>query len=304
MLNAFRHHRVLRNRHSAGPLQKGISAQRLSASQGATQWTRPVQRRLSLVLNAFRHHRVLRASRSPESQPPENPVLNAFRHHRVLRRRMNTMSSTFFSRCSTPFGITGCYAGHLKSAWKELVGAQRLSASQGATPSTRSAGPWWWSSAQRLSASQGATHAQDRVALHQGKGVLNAFRHHRVLRANTSRWIAKPNCAQRLSASQGATRWLPSLISLICSVCSTPFGITGCYARNNVSDPVVSGVCSTPFGITGCYAHRKGVTVVIFYLCSTPFGITGCYAFRRTASPCSCPRVLNAFRHHRVLRCV
>ena len=106
--------------------------------------------------------------------------------------------------------------------------------------------------------------------------VLNAFRHHRVLRSEEIAMIC-PHCsAQRLSASQGATR--------------------GGVRLSNPSDE-----CSTPFGITGCYARLWTGQGTLVYECSTPFGITGCYA---TSRPCSIHigRVLNAFRHHRVLR--
>ena len=61
--------------------------------------------------------------------------------------------------------------------------------------------------AQRLSASQGATHMDLSEETTAEETVLNAFRHHRVLRH-----VPGPpeppgdQCAQRLSASQGATQ--------------------------------------------------------------------------------------------------
>ena len=108
--------------------------------------------------------------------------------------------------------------------------------------------------------------------------LLNAFRHHRMLRVASAHSI------------------------LVLSACSTPFGITGCYATESKVPENPDTLCSTPFGITGCYAyactptssdcpcaqrlsasqdatlssliHRRPLNQ-----CSTPFGITGCYAF-------------------------
>ena len=180
--------------------------------------------------------------------------------------------------------------------------------------------------------------------------MLNAFRHHRVLRIDTGALSSVPVGAQRLSASQGATpetcpspSWLPCKVlnafrhhrvlrmlvtgdTFYPGECSTPFGITGCYARTVSIDGNPTHLCSTPFGITGCYAvcgrlspraissaqrlsASQGATLAqaeAHYAnveeCSTPFGITGCYA---PLPPVSCRQldpVLNAFRHHRVLR--
>ena len=131
--------------------------------------------------------------------------------------------------------------------------------------------------AQRLSASQGATHTTHR-SLRTLSNVLNAFRHHRVLRAGMKLHRTANGGAQRLSASQGATPrstrftccWFPSAQRLSASQGATP---TWRWAG-----PSDRAWCSTPFGITGCYARRR------------PDGRSGLY------------RVLNAFRHHRVLR--
>ena len=60
--------------------------------------------------------------------------------------------------------------------------------------------------------------------------MLNAFRHHRVLRL--------PDSGQ----------------SWIGIECSTPFGIIGCYAERSIWNSARSLKCSTPFGIIGCYA--------------------------------------------------
>ena len=152
----------------------------------------------------------------------------AFRHHRVLRY-------------------------HLPPHTADTdIGAQRLSASQGATPALADLTAVADGCVQRLSASQGATPATQGQPDRLGH-VLNAFRHHRVLRPQ------------------------PKVSQIGWDTCSTPFGITGCYAeiQTNALTLVIS--CSTPFGITGCYApgHRARSRL---------------------------PNVLNAFRHHRVLR--
>ena len=204
--------------------------------------------------------------------------------------------------CSTPFGITGCFAA------------------------SRSETGCWPQCAQRLSASQGVT-------LRNIPGwVLRTLK--LLLVAGV---LLVP---QRLSASQGVRPFL---------LCSTPFGITGCFAWVVLTADRDPHVCSTPFGITGCYAKirlfsttptttraqrlsaSQGVTLLdhcnlcsrIDVLnafrhhrvlrigrsswtpegieCSTPFGITGCYA-RRGGDNSPLITVLNAFRHHRVLR--
>ena len=106
------------------------------------------------------------------------------------------------------------------------------------------------------------------VPLHDGKSVLNAFRHHR-------------------SGTGPASGEAPIL-------CSTPFGITeDMYAADSPATPRVLNafrhhrggmagpalgtgagtVCSTPFGIT-TWARAAVVTPRISRWCSTPFGIT------------------------------
>ena len=272
-------------------------AQRLSASQGATHSRHPVLGG-NLVLNAFRHHRVLRAA--------------------------SWADFSSVSGCSTPFGITGCYALVTRPPFSVISSAQRLSASQGAT---LSGGAWYGRRpcrAQRLSASQGATRRGE-ASRGPRQDVLNAFRHHRVLRVEgtsgpqlgqtcstpfgitgcyattCSAKMSTLSCAQRLSASQGATH---NSVVMVCLqwVCSTPFGITGCYADPREGDSggpdyVLNAFrhhrvlrpererdyeqgleCSTPFGITGCYAKPSAIASNSAATCSTPFGITGCYA--------------------------
>ena len=251
-------------------------------------------------------------------------MLNAFRHHRVLRQKFSSRLF-WFRLCSTPFGITGCYANLRAVHPGRHSCAQRLSASQGATHSPRTNPVTWYLMcstpfgitgcyaqahisqpnvsyrAQRLSASQGATHRPGAVSLSKRQSVLNAFRHHRVLRTTRTHFSYRSdtvlNAFRHHRVLRRATR--PTVLSF--PKCSTPFGITGCYAvgrRHGAPDPLM---CSTPFGITGCYAtysascsllggvlnafrHHRVLRAELKMLqniqsvCSTPFGITGCYA--------------------------
>ena len=179
--------------------------------------------------------------------------------------------------CSTPFGITGCYAKPSRRCRLESV---VLNAFRHHRVLRR--------------------HRPGRR--HDLQDVLNAFRHHRVLRLPPGPATVRPTvCAQRLSASQGATpkRRTSSVESP--RSCSTPFGITGCYAVTTLATVWGSIRCSTPFGITGCYASLISISPCSPSQCSTPFGITGCYACL-PRQPARITVVLNAFRHHRVLR--
>ena len=156
VLNAFRHHRVLRRLYRRGHGER------------------------SHVLNAFRHHRVLRLARRQHGRPLVR-VLNAFRHHRVLRGSSQSIQSCCRCRCSTPFGIIGCYAR---------------------CPVLRHR-------AQQLCSTPfGIIGCYAAIVSLQGFKdlVLNAFRHHRVLR--------------QIWPSYKIRSWW----------CSTPFGIIGCYA--------------------------------------------------------------------------
>ena len=111
VLNAFRHHRG-RHPRSESRIDSPSCAQRLSASQRAS-------RRYS----------------GPDPQP-ERRVLNAFRHHRG-RHAVPKNADLFAERCSTPFGITeGVTTGQTVTAYNPSC-AQRLSASQRASPSSR-----------------------------------------------------------------------------------------------------------------------------------------------------------------------
>ena len=177
-------------------------------------------------------------------------MLNAFRHHRVLRKT-GPRKSTIVDECSTPFGITGCYAKQQQTIVAACMGAQRLSASQGATRC-----PYGLMFPARL--------------------VLNAFRHHRVLRTVDAQSFHFLLCAQRLSASQGATQ------SRLASRPRLPI-VLNAFRHHRVLRPEGSAILAD---------HN---------LCSTPFGITGCYA-QNDSRGHPAVQVLNAFRHHRVLR--
>ena len=252
VLNAFRHHRVLRPRTNLTPWPDS-RAQRLSASQGATRRAGGVGaidfrcstpfgitgcyalcRRLCR-LSVIGAQRLSASQGATRPQPPPGRrgkrVLNAFRHHRVLRQGLCSRDIRSIM-CSTPFGITGCYAR--RSGWRNSRPAVMCSTPFGITgcyaPAANSRAVSF-SSAQRLSASQGATRFP--VVVRQ------------------SRCIG----AQRLSASQGATH-LGAELLIRDLECSTPFGITGCYADDEPEEVLRPGLCSTPFGITGCYARE------------------------------------------------
>ena len=203
VLNAFRHHRVLRNPTIHFGRPKFPCAQRLSASQGATpasaaSWV------LGLgdgVLNAFRHHRVLTGAKSKAEAVPQRLSASQGAKPKGAQRLSASQGATPGRvlnevesvepgpKCSTPFGITGCYATERRKWMLNAFGITGCSTNR----------------LQRLSASQ-ATPGREV----ESQGVLNAFRHHRVLRRSRG--------SSSTSPSQGATQ------------CSTPFGITGCYA--------------------------------------------------------------------------
>ena len=203
VLNAFRHHRVLRRRRPSGGRARLNRAQRLSASQGATRITPAAPRsrvcraqRLSAsqgatprrqgrppggrdVLNAFRHHRVLRQGWC-DCHPNRYRVLNAFRHHRVLRLR-RPQTGEGGEVCSTPFGITGCYASEsaLSPDRHGVLNAFRHHRVLRCPLPAAGADPLLVLNAFRH-------HRVLRLpGSREGNGsgvVLNAFRHHRVLR--------------------------------------------------------------------------------------------------------------------------
>ena len=277
------------------------------------------------MLNAFRHHRVLREHWTPESGQ-NRYVLNAFRHHRVLRtgwrqtrrpcdfgaqrlsasqgvtRKDSRNPPPALVMCSTPFGITGCYANRVFWVSESPSRAQRLSASQGVTQFVddavfvrlivlnafrhhrvlRRATVM----ASKILSSVLNAFRHHRVLRHPIEDedgnqvyVLNAFRHHRVLRERETR--ASQQIEKVLNAFRHHRVVTPGRRSWRRKFCRA---------------------CSTPFGITGCYAIRSRTRTETRFTCSTPFGITGCYARRTRCDIHSRSRVLNAFRHHRVLR--
>ena len=251
-------------------------------------------------------------------------MLNAFRHHRVLRNR-SQLRKRWAEECSTPFGITGCYARQrIRSLFNCLV----LNAFRHHRV-LRSCSWTCWPPiicAQRLSASQGATHPL-------GRSLSSV-----------------PWCAQRLSASQGATPVLAHAEGRDFGMCSTPFGITGCYAHGGLVDlgevelvlnafrhhrvlrAMIYGYLLWIIGVLNAFRHHRvlrrqrwrmrrprtrcaqrlsasqGATQEPYrdpfgnWTCSTPFGITGCYAQGIGGKASIEFIVLNAFRHHRVLR--
>ena len=227
------------------------------------------------VLNAFRHHRVLRLYSHPHRKVTCR-VLNAFRHHRVLRpdHATSPANAACAQRLSASQGATLPMVQLPSPLWPS---AQRLSASQGATQTPGRPRRCQFNSAQRLSASQGATHRHGDVGPTDCVSVLNAFRHHRVLRCLRARsGSSAALCAQRLSASQGATH-IGRVLKPDRCVCSTPFGITGCYA-------LLFAIEVTTLCVLNAFRHHR--------VLRGPGAGSG--PSRR--------QVLNAFRHHRVLR--
>ena len=251
-------------------------------------------------------------------------VLNAFRHHRVLRPYIDRRIEIKVAQCSTPFGITGCYALDGAGRVGDVVEcAQRLSASQGATPSSavgslsvlgaqrlsasQGATLWstwrparWCSRAQRLSASQGATQqprrfrvrfavCAQRLSASQGAthlnhdvilgdlNVLNAFRHHRVLRGNHHERAGNQLRAQRLSASQGATRQGRANGGRTEHVLNA-------FRHHRVLRPHRRSARSSSKVVLNAFRHHRVLRSRTVFasrarlVCSTPFGITGCYA--------------------------
>ena len=189
------------------------------------------------MLNAFRHHRLLRGVRALElsdyffvlsaaTRIFSHGVLNAFRHHRLLRetpprplpcpacaQRLSASQIIAHAvdgeiliggRCSTPFGITDyCARRPRRRSLVVCIRAQRLSASQ-------------------IIAPPGAQRDLVRRPI-----VLNAFRHHRLLRKSGT--AVSPTETDQ---------------------CSTPFGITDYCAFPEAHLVADQCRCSTPFGIT------------------------------------------------------
>ena len=179
--------------------------------------------------------------------------------------------------CSTPFGITDYCANLRRRLCGAALCAQRLSASQiiaqsssSATDSSNSpcSTPFGitdycafacsvevtpsWVCSTPFGITDYCAHRQRGAA--SRKQVLNAFRHHRLLRAPTQ------------------------LMKSEFLMCSTPFGITDYCATTLECALQISNRCSTPFGITDYCAHERND--------DRPQEL----------------KVLNAFRHHRLLR--
>ncbi len=178
-------------------------AQRLAASQRSAPSSRSLPRWDGLVLNALRHHRGRHECLRSHNQGC-GQVLNALRHHRGRHPDIPEPSGPFYSKCSTPCGITEVgtltaqsrpprvrqraqrLAASQRSARRSSRHeastsecAQRLAASQRsareATHRCRSA----FDSAQRLAASQRSAPLRRQRARDGEHRVLNALRHHR-----------------------------------------------------------------------------------------------------------------------------
>ena len=156
--------------------------------------------------------------------------------------------------CSTPFGITDYSTGlSLPRKPRSLRGAQRLSASQ------------------TIPRCMDTHHSRLR------RGVLNAFRHHRLFHCAPPECCRRVLSAQRLSASQTIPPW-----PVRCSPTASP-----CAQRLSASQTI-------PPGVGPCGRSKLPSR------CSTPFGITDYSTPLLFASALLSVPVLNAFRHHRL----
>ena len=83
--------------------------------------------------------------------------------------------------------------------------------------------------------------------------------------------------------------------------CSTPFGIKEFCTIRQIAAWLAASMCSTPFGIKE-FCTSSTVSMRRFCSkCSTPFGIKEFCTANRHRRPAPVARVLNAFRHQRIL---
>ena len=228
MLNAFRHHGLLRRPSQTARSEGLFCAQRLSAS------------------------RIITRNGNPVAALQIDPVLNAFRHHGLLRV-WGTRVIILVSQCSTPFGITDYYAY---------------------------AGSVTGPTSYRCSTPFGITdyYAFDHCGGRRDSPVLNAFRHHGLLRHSYRSPEGRPDLVLNAFRHHGLLRNPRFLPFGIGGVCSTPFGITDYYAQN----------VRRSTGPTMDSAQRLSASRIIT-LSLTDDLYLGC--------KCS-----NAFRHHGLLR--
>jgi len=157
----------------------------------------------------------------------------------------------YIETCSTPFGIGGWITWHQTSQWSCPCCAQRLSASEGGSPTRQVRYPMRPTSAQRLSASEGGSLRARYCCVRShacstpfGIGgwitppphALAPTTHGSAQRLSASEggsplppWIRRvtKEGAQRLSASEGGSRGSSTAADLLETKCSTPFGIGG-----------------------------------------------------------------------------
>ena len=127
--------------------------------------------------------------------------------------------------------------------------------------------------------------------------MLNAFRHHWNLHAQTTRRRAESlPSAQRLSASLESSRVkaVPSLLVLrVLNAFRHHWNLhTGGVASYTISFTL----CSTPFGIIGIFTTVMLSQIATMIMCSTPFGIIGIFTVHagRRKDPNYCAQRLSA----------
>ena len=128
--------------------------------------------------------------------------------------------------------------------------------------------------AQRLSASQIIARDYHRD-LQPVDEVLNAFRHHRLLRAVEKGVTLKEYmCSTPFGITDYCAGFSPNSWTEF-HRCSTPFGITDYCAALLLISSFREETCSTPFGITDyCAGTGSERSDQWDEMCSTPFGIT------------------------------
>ncbi len=173
--------------------------------------------------------------------------------------------------CSTPFGIGDRFTLHIRKYNELYPCAQRLSASEIGSPSTRqrTRRPSWWCStpfgigdrftlmpcqkyfkntrAQRLSASEIGSRTDRRESARPTR-VLNAFRHRRSVHLRLTKHVPTVASAQRLSASEIGSRSVGNDRAGDCPVLNAFRHRRSVHpsSRNSGSQMIL---CSTPFGI-------------------------------------------------------
>jgi hypothetical protein len=324
VLNAFRHQRLLHpsssyscciqprcstpsgirgscTRRARRSPPHGQGAQRLPASEALAHQRLELRvTQQEMVLNAFRHQRLLHTQEENEhAQGPR--VLNAFRHQRLLHlvaqlprlagesRAQRLPASEALAPagagadgwpcwCSTPSGIRGSCTRSIGRIYGGSSCAQRLPASEALAPHSQIQADPGQDGCSTPSGIRGSCTQTPLQPYTFSYRVLNAFRHQRLLHP------------------------LLRVLHFAHVVCSTPSGIRGSCTVRVPDNSATAFRCSTPSGIRGSCTPAGGRFSSRFASCSTPSGIRGsCTPILSSAGLGSQRRVLNAFRHQRLL---